>query len=190
MHTTNTLQPHTDTHADATGTDPQYAVLVVVDPSTGTLLMTKRATGLRHHAGKMCFPGGRIEHGETTCDAALREAHEELALQSAHIHIDTLDVPAMSTATTYTTQKTFRIHYALLDAACDADTFINTLQPNPSEVARVMWVNPKHCDATLMLGDASSDLYRIHDAQHDEIVTGATADVCLALWARCGITWG
>lgn len=188
MHNTHTSQPLAGIHADTDTVDPDYAVLVVVDPDTGALLMTKRAGHMRHHAGEICFPGGRIEDGESTLDAALREAREELALHPSHVHIGALDVPAAYAATTYTTGKTFRVHYALLDPTLDADAFIDTLQPNPDEVARVMWVNPKHCDATLMLNDTSSGLYRIHDTQHDEPITGATADVCLALWAHLGVT--
>lgn len=40
--------------------------------------LTRRPTTLRHHGGQICFPGGRIEHGETPARAALREFKEEL----------------------------------------------------------------------------------------------------------------
>jgi 8-oxo-dGTP pyrophosphatase MutT (NUDIX family) len=45
------------------------------------VLLTERASDLRHHAGQISFPGGRIESGDPTpVDAALREAQEEIGL--------------------------------------------------------------------------------------------------------------
>lgn len=40
--------------------------------------LTKRPTTLRHHGGQICFPGGRLEAGETAVHAAIREFEEEL----------------------------------------------------------------------------------------------------------------
>jgi 8-oxo-dGTP pyrophosphatase MutT (NUDIX family) len=45
------------------------------------LLLTRRAAGLKRHAGQWSFPGGRIEPGESPEVAALRELHEEVGLQ-------------------------------------------------------------------------------------------------------------
>ncbi len=44
------------------------------------LLLTKRASALRAHAGQWAMPGGRIDAGETPEQAALREMHEEVGL--------------------------------------------------------------------------------------------------------------
>lgn len=44
------------------------------------MLLTRRAAGLRHHAGQWALPGGRVEPGETPEAAALRELHEETGL--------------------------------------------------------------------------------------------------------------
>jgi len=45
------------------------------------LILTRRAETLRDHAGQWALPGGRIEPGETPEQAALRELHEEVALE-------------------------------------------------------------------------------------------------------------
>jgi 8-oxo-dGTP pyrophosphatase MutT (NUDIX family) len=44
------------------------------------LLLTRRATGLRHHAGQWALPGGRVEADESPEEAALRELAEEIGL--------------------------------------------------------------------------------------------------------------
>lgn len=59
------------------------AVLIAVTnrPDPGVIL-TVRREHLRTHAGQIAFPGGRVDPGEGTLEAALREAHEELGLES------------------------------------------------------------------------------------------------------------
>lgn len=44
------------------------------------LLLTRRASGLRSHAGQWALPGGRMDEGETPEQAALRELQEEIGL--------------------------------------------------------------------------------------------------------------
>jgi mutator protein MutT len=45
------------------------------------LLLTRRAGGLRSHAGQWALPGGRMDEGETPEQAALRELREEIGLR-------------------------------------------------------------------------------------------------------------
>ncbi len=62
------------------------AVLVgLVERSQGLqVLLTRRTEALRHHAGQISFPGGRIESDDPDpIAAALREAREEVGLPSA-----------------------------------------------------------------------------------------------------------
>lgn len=40
--------------------------------------LTRRASGLRGHAGQFALPGGRLDRGEDAMAAALRELHEEI----------------------------------------------------------------------------------------------------------------
>ena len=44
------------------------------------LLYTKRSPYLSSHARQVCFPGGKVDDGETEIQAALRESHEELGI--------------------------------------------------------------------------------------------------------------
>lgn len=46
-----------------------------------------RAARLRSQPGEICFPGGRIEAGETPLETAVREATEELCIDRSKIEI-------------------------------------------------------------------------------------------------------
>lgn len=62
------------------------AVLVPLHEKDGALhvLLTRRPAAMKRHAGQVSFPGGRIEPGEASLTAALREAHEEVGLDPGH----------------------------------------------------------------------------------------------------------
>jgi len=45
------------------------------------LILTRRASTLKDHAGQWAFPGGRMEPGEVPEDTALRELEEEVGLK-------------------------------------------------------------------------------------------------------------
>jgi 8-oxo-dGTP pyrophosphatase MutT (NUDIX family) len=68
----------------------QAAVLVaLVDHGKHiTVLLTKRASQLRHHGGQISFPGGRVDNSDNDLIfTATREAHEEIALLPQHCEI-------------------------------------------------------------------------------------------------------
>ena len=77
---------HCPTLMDATGF---FAVLVpLVETGEGlSLLFEVRAGGLHHHASEVCFPGGRMENGETPEACALRETREELGIPADAIDV-------------------------------------------------------------------------------------------------------
>lgn len=58
------------------------AVLVPIldGPGGPSVLFTIRSAALRSHAGQIAFPGGRLEPGEDSVAAALRETFEEVGL--------------------------------------------------------------------------------------------------------------
>ena len=53
-----------------------------VDGTAGgaSMLLTRRGANLSAHARQWAFPGGRVDPGETSLEAALREMHEEVGL--------------------------------------------------------------------------------------------------------------
>lgn len=66
------------------------AVAVVVVPDAAgraTVVLTRRALGLRKHGGQWALPGGGLDLGETPETAALRELHEEVGLALAPGHV-------------------------------------------------------------------------------------------------------
>jgi 8-oxo-dGTP pyrophosphatase MutT (NUDIX family) len=53
------------------------AICVLLQEDVLSLLITRRAAGLRNHSGQWALPGGSREPGESVPDAALRELREE-----------------------------------------------------------------------------------------------------------------
>lgn len=100
------------------------AVLVPIlhGPNPG-ILLTKRTSHLSAHAGQVAFPGGRIDPGDASAEAAaLREAEEEIGLQRQRAEV-------LGRLPDYATGTGFRITpiLALLQEPLD-------LVPNPAEV--------------------------------------------------------
>jgi 8-oxo-dGTP pyrophosphatase MutT (NUDIX family) len=74
--------------------DPSFlksaAVLlpIVARPDELTVLFTRRTEHLRAHSGQISFPGGRIEEGDASEQAAaLRETHEEIGIAASSIEV-------------------------------------------------------------------------------------------------------
>lgn len=110
------------------------AVLIAaIDRAEPTLLLTRRTAHLRHHAGQVAFPGGRIDpEDDGPVAAALREAQEEVGL-------DPLRVEVVGATDLYETGTGYSITPVLAVIPPDL-----ALVPNPSEVAALFEVSLAH----------------------------------------------
>lgn len=65
------------------------SVLLALFVEKGELFacLIKRPEHMKHHAGQIALPGGRIEKGESAVDTALRETHEEIGIKAEQIEI-------------------------------------------------------------------------------------------------------
>jgi 8-oxo-dGTP pyrophosphatase MutT (NUDIX family) len=73
-----------DLLSDAPATEAAVLVGLVPRRQGLQVLLTRRTDSLRHHAGQVSIPGGRIEAADADAvAAALREAHEEIGLGPA-----------------------------------------------------------------------------------------------------------
>jgi mutator protein MutT len=108
------------------------AVLVLVcdGPDGAAVLLTRRSEALRSHRGEISFPGGRVDAGETFEEAALREAHEEVALDPAVVQLRGRLDPISTMVT-----RSF-----IVPVVGIVDHRPETLEPAAAEVERIMWV--------------------------------------------------
>lgn len=89
------------------------------------LIMTRRASGLRSHAGQWACPGGRMDAGETPEETALREMREEI-----HLQLEAGDV--IGRLDDFATRSGYSITPVVIWAGSR-----RALVPNPHEVASI-----------------------------------------------------
>lgn len=113
------------------------------------LLLTRRAAAMRAHAGQWALPGGRIDEGESPEQAALRELHEEVAL-------DLPPAAVLGRLDDYATRSGYVITPVLVWGGAARE-----LRPNPQEVASIHRVPA----AELLRADAPI-LNQVNGAEH------------------------
>lgn len=109
-----------------------YAVLVPLVEREGelNLLYEVRASTLRRQPGEVCFPGGRMEPGETPEECALRETWEELAIPRSQVRLlGRLDFIA------------HRANFLMQPVLGIVDSgALQAMRPNPAEVDEAFFV--------------------------------------------------
>lgn len=135
------------------------------------IILTVRADTLGRHGGQVSLPGGAVDPGETFEQAALREAHEEVALRLDEVRVlgalTSLDIPVSG----------FRLHPIVAVSRARP-----ALTPTDGEVARILEVgvdellNPEHFVTTERERDGvrvTVPAFRVADVE----IWGATAMV-------------
>ncbi len=102
----------------------RHGVVAVIERDGRFLTITRSATVVA--PGKVCFPGGGIEPGETPAEALVRECFEELELRVR---------PLKQLSESITP---WNVHLRWWAADIDVDA---TPVPNPKEVAAVQWLS-------------------------------------------------
>jgi 8-oxo-dGTP pyrophosphatase MutT (NUDIX family) len=111
----------------------QSAVLAPLydGPDGPTVLLTRRAAHLRNHRGEVSFPGGRQEDGDPDlATTALREAHEEIALDPSSVRV----IGQLDRLSTFVSRSEIHPFVGVLDAPPDG------LVAQESEVERILHV--------------------------------------------------
>lgn len=78
--------------AEILNSDPPSSASVLIPIITragaANVILTRRTTTVKHHAGQISFPGGRMEEQDRDPEAtALREAHEEIGLDPFNVEV-------------------------------------------------------------------------------------------------------
>jgi len=68
---------------------PAGVLIPIIDRPDGlTVLLTRRSAELKHHAGQVSFPGGRMEpHDQDIRQTALRETDEEVGIHPDQVQV-------------------------------------------------------------------------------------------------------
>ena len=114
------------------GARRSYAVLVpLAQREEGlSMLFEVRADTLKRQPGEVCFPGGRMEPGESPVQCALRETWEEL-----NIPPETVEVIA---PLDFQCQGGGQVFYPVLGHVTPQG--LPALEPSPAEVKETFWV--------------------------------------------------
>jgi len=162
------------------------AVLILIYPdATGAacIVLTERSAGEHRHAGQISLPGGAIDDGDASVEAAaLREAHEEVGLDAS---ADGLQVHGVLPEVDVRVSG-FMVHPVI--AFADHEP---ALKPDGYEVASIL-AAPLAAflpEAPIEIVTAERDGYRLRYGGYrvgDHVVWGATAGILGRLGAYLG----
>lgn len=154
------------------------AVLLAITCETQPrVLLTRRASHMRHHAGEVSFPGGRREEGDTSnIVVALREAFEETGLNPFHVEL-LGELPSQRAKSGMWVKP--------IVGLIPPDI---TLVPQPDEIERIFYVELMHIIKAQPLPYPvllNQQHYYMPSFQLDnEIIWGLTARILVSLFKR------
>jgi 8-oxo-dGTP pyrophosphatase MutT (NUDIX family) len=165
------------------GESRQSSVLVPLfeDEGETRVVLTRRAATLRSHRSEVSFPGGGVNLGEGLVAAALREAHEEVALDPASVTV----IGSLRSLTTVSSATLISPWVGVLERR-------PVLSANPAEVERVfdvaladLIVDGVH-HSERWVGDGLDLELHFFDLPGD-IVWGATGRMLVELLTRVAV---
>ncbi len=157
---------------------PAAVLMAISDEHEPQLLFTRRTAHLKRHAGQVAFPGGRQDAGDDgPIAAALREAHEEVALAPRHVEV-------LGTLDPYRTGTGF-----LVTPVVGVVPPGLTLTPDPGEVDVLFHVPLAHvldpANHLRQSGQWQGQTRHFWTIRHDsQVIWGATAGMIVALSRR------
>ncbi|QIG79895.1 CoA pyrophosphatase [Stakelama tenebrarum] len=156
---------------------PAAVLVAMSDADDPHVILTQRPDTMRHHAGQIAFPGGKIDRDEDAVAAALREAEEEISLPRDRVDI-------IGTADRYRTVTGFEVTPVLGVVPPDI-----RLIPHQHEVADVFQVplaflmdETNHVQGSLEWQGRKRHYYEIH--WDNRRIWGATAAMIVNLSRR------
>lgn len=152
-------------------------LLAITREAHPKILLTRRASHMRHHAGEVSFPGGRREEGDTSnIVVALREAHEETGLNPFRVEL-LGELPSQRAKSGMWVKP--------IVGLIPPDTL---LIPQPDEIERIFYVELMHILKAQPLPypvQLNQQQYYMPSFQLDnEIIWGLTARILVSLFKR------
>lgn len=152
------------------------AVLVpVIDDAEPGLLLTRRSSQLRKHAGQVAFPGGMQDASDDSLiHTALREAQEEVGIQPEQVQVVGV-LPAVTSSTGFAVTPVVGIIPAGLPLTINPDEVESTFAMPLAEALRLS----RYSDLTLRRGPRQHQVWL--SWYEDYFIWGMTAGIIRAL---------
>ncbi|WP_105902002.1 CoA pyrophosphatase [Vibrio gangliei] len=160
------------------------AVLIpCVDRPQGlSVILTKRASHLKHHPGQVSFPGGKFEpFDKTLSNTALREAHEEIGLEPNKVQLIG-QLPPLTTISQFSVTPFISIVDAPYHSKIDRNEVDSVF-----EVPAQYLFDPRNLYIRKMkIKGISHQIFAINYKQH--FIWGVTAQIIQALQIQLDVT--